>query len=201
MFAAAASGATLLVLVVGAQLDPRNDQLPEQPTMVDTPPPIAGCERRAIVSPRTLPRLVGADAALLSDFVCDDVELRIDVARYFVPRPGHEAAGGDNMLVDVEKMTHPTPSRVTLPQTDVLQYHYDRTHPPSTVWIWYAVGTRGASSALDTKLLVALNALLRREPGTAVFVLTATGDDSAAVQRVLHNAAAGVWAWYRVLHT
>ena len=191
--AAAAAG---LILFLGPWLDPQQMSRPN-PASSETRPAISGCLDAIDPPSFQRPDLVGPDIALEAGYACDGHPLSVHVARYFHQFPGHEAVGGASRIVDVEKMTDPTPRRIaTGLGFDARGYRYDRTAPFATVWTWYAVDDEPAPDAMSAKLLEVRGALARERPESTVFVLTAHADDSDAEGRLLAVASRDVWRWY-----
>jgi EpsI family protein len=167
----------------------RADQVP-RPTM----PTVTNCRDLGRWDPEWSPTFVAPDYRVANSFQCDGYNLHINIVQYVGQRQGKEAVGDSNSVIPRNWWNYTTRAlRTTDAGFDVDELRVDRPAKRLTIWTWYAVGDRPASSEIGVKTLEAMNAMMLRESTTTNFTVAVEGGADFDATNVLDNDASAVW--------
>jgi EpsI family protein len=157
-------------------------------------PTVSRCRDLGRWSSDWTPRFVSPDFQAAESFECDGYTLHINLVQYVGQRQGKEAVSDSNSVIPRNWWNNTTRARRTIGAgLEVDELRVLRPPRALTIWTWYAVGTRPASSDISVKALEAMNVMMLRASTTTNFTVAAESDIDFDATAALDRGAAAVW--------
>ena len=158
-------------------------------------PTILGCEPMQPWAPTWSPAFVGADFVLAGTYRCEGYLLHVSVVQYVDQRQGKEAVSESNRVIPRDWWNATKQRRQYFSSNIPVDEYRVASGIPLTIWNWYSVGLRPATSLFGVKMFEAVNALrFRAEPTTNITVAVEGGGERS--EALLAADAETVWMWF-----
>ena len=160
-------------------------------------PAIANCRSLHGWTSDWSPLFVASDYSVANSYQCEGYRLHVKVVQYVDQHQGKEAVGQFNSVIPRAwwNATTRTRQRVTA-DLDVDEYRVERVPLRLTIWYWYSVGVKPASSDFAVKAMEAFNALSLRARTTTNLTIALEAEPDFDARKVLKIETTNIWAWF-----